>query len=401
MAVVAGTTSAVTIADIETAAAVTAVFDPIPSNRLGGQSVYGRVVTDGAGTFHSVVREDVQNQQIVYRRSVDGGETWTVAGRFAGDSGRATRPWIAVDGDRMAIVFIGLWCEPAHPDICHEVPYLTTSDNAGARWLTPLPGSTRRRSACKWRSTTTASGSRGTAWAAGGCAAHERRRCVVVRVGRLTPPTTSRWTPPTRTMVLAFHTPPVAPSTTPSLGVVTAHSQFLNPMQTLPLPAFFGPVAATADGTAHVLFVDQRVDSNSPPPMVRVTSATGFGTFGAPIPVMPAGQVGDDRRHNRIGRGRRHRRQRHHVGVGQLRQGRRLLVADTRVVEGTGCQPDHPEPGRDHVFATPPQGRPLARFDWSVPPTGTSTATATHCPTPPTVPATTPSTSCGCTPTRS
>ncbi|HZI44723.1 MAG TPA: hypothetical protein VFD53_05860, partial [Ilumatobacter sp.] len=363
MAVIAGTACAVAIADTESASAATAVFDPIPSTRLGGQSVYGRVVTDGAGTFHSVVREDGLNQQIVYRRSTDGGETWTIAGRFAGDSGGATRPWIAVDGAHVAIVFIGLWCEPAHPDICHEVPYLTTSENAGARWLSPLRLDTHAfgvqvavdddRVWVAWDRVGGAQlrGTRdeGVSWFVWeGYPAHDVSLDAA-----------------DETMVLAFHAPPVAPSTTPSLGVVTAHGQFLNPMQTLALPAFLAPVAATADGTAHVLLVDQPVDPASAPPMVRVTSATGFGLFGAPIPVMAAGQsatidattgsvavaVTDDTGTTWVSASS-------DKGAG--------FSSPIPVSSNAGANPIT-QSQVDIAFATPPQGRPLARFDWSVP----------------------------------
>lgn len=118
-----------------TSSAAPATFDPVPSTQFGDPSVYGMVVTDGQGTFHSVVREDSPQQTVVHRRSRDGGATWQVLGRWAGDAGGAQRPWIAVDGRSVIVGFVGSF--DVGNGTYSEAPYIVTSTDAGESWTAP------------------------------------------------------------------------------------------------------------------------------------------------------------------------------------------------------------------------------------------------------------------------
>lgn len=111
-------------------------YDPVPSATSFANAVYTQVAADGRGRFHMVAREDGLQQSIVYRTSTDGGRTWVVAGRFTGEAGGATRPQLAVDGDVVAIGFIGGFCSV--PDVCGEAPYLVVSPNGGVSSRGPI-----------------------------------------------------------------------------------------------------------------------------------------------------------------------------------------------------------------------------------------------------------------------
>ncbi len=342
--------------------AAAATFDPVPSIRMGAQSVHGRVVTDGAGTFHSIVREDGVNQVIVYRRSVDGGATWTVRGRFAGDGGGAGRPWIAVDGDRVAIVFIGLWCEPGK-SFCEEVPYLVASADAGMIWAPPRRLDTQafdvrvavddNRTWVSWQRQTSVE-LRGTT-----------NNGVTMFASRTYPGWGLSIDAADETMVLALRSESPPPSTDSLLSVVTARGQVVAPVQTVPRPAFLLPSVATADGTSHVLLVDNPLDPIANPPSVWVMSATGTNPVGAPVVVMPAGQSATiDAASGTVA-----------VAVSD-RQGTTWVATSSSTgtdfsaaipVSSSGGSTPLAESQVELSIATPPQGRPLARFDWSVP----------------------------------
>lgn len=121
------------------AAAAPAVFDPVGSVVAGPQTAFGRVVTNGRGTFLAVARQNTVPQVIVVKRSTDGGTTWSTAGMFDGDDGGATRPWLAIDGDRAAVTYIGSFCDRSiSPAVCEEAPYMVTSTDAGATWNRPI-----------------------------------------------------------------------------------------------------------------------------------------------------------------------------------------------------------------------------------------------------------------------
>jgi putative cell wall-binding protein len=112
-------------------------FDPPAGAAVWWRSVFTDVVADGRGWFHAVTREDGLAQAIVYRRSNDGGRTWHVSGRFAGESGGATRPQLAVWGSTVAVSFIGGFCLPAAPSVCGEAPYVAVSSDGGANFTAP------------------------------------------------------------------------------------------------------------------------------------------------------------------------------------------------------------------------------------------------------------------------
>ncbi len=111
-------------------------FAPVMSTPFGAVSAYPAVVASGDGVYHSVVREDGLVQRIVYRQSRDGGRTWVVAKRFNGEAVGVTRPSIAVSGSRVAIAFIGSWCESA--GLCSDAPFLVSSTDGGGTWLGPV-----------------------------------------------------------------------------------------------------------------------------------------------------------------------------------------------------------------------------------------------------------------------
>ena len=111
------------------------LFDTVRAADAGSDlSVYGHVVSDGRGTFHHVVRDDLPAQGIVYRQSRDGGRTFAILRRFSGDSGGGTRPKIAVSGDHVAIAYIGASCVGT---VCDELAYLVESTDRGSTWTAP------------------------------------------------------------------------------------------------------------------------------------------------------------------------------------------------------------------------------------------------------------------------
>ncbi len=119
---------------------VPAVFEPMAGATSFGPAAFGRVVADGDGTFLAAQRVQLPAGQFIgVRYSVDGGRTWVTSGLFAGSGGAATRPWISVSGSRVAVGFIGGWCDPATPGVCGGAPYLVTSSDSGRTW-----GSARR-----------------------------------------------------------------------------------------------------------------------------------------------------------------------------------------------------------------------------------------------------------------
>lgn len=119
------------------ASAAGAIFGPMSGAKSFGQgSLAAHVVAGQSGVFHAVARSDAGGQRIEYRRSPDGGRSWLVRGAFRGTAGGAKDPWIAAYGDRVAIVFIGLWCPPK-PDLCAEAPFLVTSVDDGVTWSSP------------------------------------------------------------------------------------------------------------------------------------------------------------------------------------------------------------------------------------------------------------------------
>jgi hypothetical protein len=113
------------------------LFEPVDSVATGSDlSVLGRVVADGRGTFHHVVRDQQGGgQYIVYRRSTDGGRTFQVANQFAGLDGGATDPDIDVDGDHVAITFRGRRCVTFTS--CDVAPFLVDSVDGGRSWRGP------------------------------------------------------------------------------------------------------------------------------------------------------------------------------------------------------------------------------------------------------------------------
>jgi hypothetical protein len=115
-----------------------AVFEPMDGAVSFGPAAFGRVVADGNGTFLAVQRVQLPIGQFIgVRRSDDGGLTWATKGLFTGSNGGGTRPWISVSGPRVAVGFIGSWCDPSTPGVCGEAPFLVTSPDSGSSWGSP------------------------------------------------------------------------------------------------------------------------------------------------------------------------------------------------------------------------------------------------------------------------
>lgn len=115
-----------------------AVFEPMSGATSFGPAAFGRVVADGNGVFLAVQRVQLPLGQFIgVRRSDDGGLTWATRGLFKGTNGGGTRPWISVSGARVAVGFIGGWCDPTTPGVCGEAPFLVTSTDGGGSWARP------------------------------------------------------------------------------------------------------------------------------------------------------------------------------------------------------------------------------------------------------------------------
>ncbi len=324
--------------------------------------MYGAVVTDGQGTFHAVVRQDTIPQVAVYRRSVDGGETWNVLGRFNGDGGGATRPSIAVDGDRVAITFIGLWCEPGL-SYCRESPYVVTSTNAGGTWAAPLRLDTEA-----WNVRVAVDDNR--TWIAWDRPGRIQLRGTTnggasMFVSTSYPGSAAALDAADETMVLAFRGSASVPGADPPLGAVTAEGESLGALQTITQARFGYPSVATADGRSHILLVDQPLDPVADPPFVWVRSADRNGPFNHDIKIMPAGQSATIAA--AVGSVAVAVSDRSGIAWVSTSSDRGVSFSSAIAVSSSGGATPVHDSQIDMSFATPPQGRPLARFDWSVP----------------------------------
>ncbi|HEY3484369.1 MAG TPA: hypothetical protein VGK49_03245, partial [Ilumatobacteraceae bacterium] len=138
MTLIGGTALVWSVRDRSTvveAAPGAAVFEPIDGAVSFGPAAFGRVVADGNGTFFAAQRVQLPIGQFVgVRRSDDGGRTWVTKAIFSGTNGGATKPWISVSGPRVAVGFIGGWCDPSTPGVCGEAPYLAASTDGGSSW---------------------------------------------------------------------------------------------------------------------------------------------------------------------------------------------------------------------------------------------------------------------------
>ncbi|MEO6125470.1 MAG: hypothetical protein ABIR32_17370 [Ilumatobacteraceae bacterium] len=133
-----GTTLPMLVEETLRAEAAGAVFEPLGDATSFGPAAFGLVVADGNGTFLATQRVQLPVGQFIgVRRSTDGGRTWQTTGLFRGVTGGATRPWISVSGSRVAIGFVGGWCDPTTAPECGEAPYLVTSTNNGVSWNAP------------------------------------------------------------------------------------------------------------------------------------------------------------------------------------------------------------------------------------------------------------------------
>lgn len=132
-ATVGGAPTAAAPRAVTTAASV---YAPAPNATTVEGGLYSSVVSDGVN-YHSVMRVNAGTQTIQYRRSADGGRTWVTGASWAGESGGATRPSVAVSGRTVAITFIGGYCVPG-TSLCGEAAYLVRSADSGRTFTSPL-----------------------------------------------------------------------------------------------------------------------------------------------------------------------------------------------------------------------------------------------------------------------
>jgi hypothetical protein len=299
--------------------------------------------------YHAVSRVDGGRQRIVYRRSDNGGRTWPSAASFEGPGGGATDPVIAVDGQVVAIAFVGGWC-PGDPAPCTEAPFLVLSTDGGRFWGTP-----RRLDQQAFTVSVAVDGAQ--VWMA-----WDRAGGVEVRGYSTAYQTLAKESYPGAT-----YDPQVAAD---GGAAVVAWSQFDGPRAVMARAAVIGPVrqvgpsgatlafaqsvAVQPDGRVHVLVQDGEV--------LRVRSSGAGDTFGDPVEVMPAGES------SAISAGR---------GLVAVAAGLSdgTTVVSASIAGATFSEPEvvataSPDEGRPLVGVTVPRrrpDRPIARFDWSVP----------------------------------
>jgi hypothetical protein len=347
----------------DVAGAAVASFDPAASTALGPSSAFGQVVAGGGGRFHAIARTDFLGaQRIAYRRSVDGGRTWVVGRYFEGQNGGATRPWIAAHGDDVAIGFIGSWCDPAPPGLCGEAPYLTTSIDGGNTW-TPVKRLARQAFEIR------VAVDRGRVWVAWEEGSGVQLRGTVDGAqtwfaSRVTQGRRPQIAARDGVMVLALegiNSPrgPVVPIAT------VADGETVGPY--VPLsgdPITFGgwdSVVAAADGRVHVLLRDPDDPDPAAPHRLMVASAGRDGVFSDPVPIGPIGysaSIAATRGTVAVAVGARDGV----TSVATSANGGQSFTAPIPVSMTPGG-----EPIVELGAAVSDPGRPIVRFDWSVP----------------------------------
>jgi predicted neuraminidase len=116
-------------------AAQVAQADWQPGQRLtwtSGDSSVPRLAVDSSGSLHLVWEDDTPgNYDVYYKKSTDGGGTWTVSKRLTWTAGSSSHPAIAVDSeDTLHVVYD----ETAPGD--YEIYYLRSADG-GDTWSAP------------------------------------------------------------------------------------------------------------------------------------------------------------------------------------------------------------------------------------------------------------------------
>lgn len=337
--------------------ATAAPFDPIASSVLGQPAASARTVADSQGTFHAVV--DVgQGVEVIYQRSANGGKVWAPAARFRGEAGGAGQAVIAADGSRLAIGYLGLWCDPAAPNASclREVPYLVTSLDGGRSWGSPV------RLANVFTSDIQVAVDDDRVWVAFTSGKVELRgttdggrtffasRSLPAYYG-------ASLAAADQVMVLAYNgldasLGPVVPR------AVVADGRTLGPTQDLPAGHALGgwqSSAAAAEGRVHVLL------RNSTTRQPAVVTADHTGAFAAPVPVgAPGYSTSIAARRGSVG-----------VAIGGDDGVTSVAMSSNFGASYSAPVPvSYTEGGEPLVALGAAQlttDRPMARFDWSVP----------------------------------
>jgi hypothetical protein len=94
-----------------------------------GDSFFPVVVVDSSNTLHVVWHDNTPgNSEVFYKRSTDGGGTWSGASRLSWNSGGSYFPAIAVDSSNKAYVVWSDWT-PSNPEIFWKM-----STDGGVSW---------------------------------------------------------------------------------------------------------------------------------------------------------------------------------------------------------------------------------------------------------------------------
>lgn len=379
IAVTLGLTAAMVVSMLAAppGALAAATYETDPTTTVAGASVTAppEIVSDGRTTFHSVVVNRSLGEVVVYRRSSDGGRTWTTLQRFSGDDGGARDARIAASGDHVAVAFRGLHCPPASRPSCDEVPYLVESRDGGASW-----GARTRLASAAFDVTVAVDGARTwVAWWRGG-AVEVRATSDSGRTFAVTR------TVPTRAgssqvyaaaaggvAVVAWFDwrGPAASASGYATSAIVARGTTVSPVQELPPMAVRGmdrPVAV-ADGRAHVV-VDTGVSPARTVSVATADSRLGPGTFAAPVAVGPAAVrdrgVASSFASLAARRGL--------LALAYPSLGGDVVVA-TSTDHGASFSAPAPVAPQGEAYTTfglavaaTAEDKPVARFDWTVPP---------------------------------
>ena len=96
-----------------------------------GVSAYPAIAVDSSGSIHIVWSDDMPgNKEIYYKKSTDGGATWTTSKRLTWDSANSSAPCVAVDpSDNLHVA----WMD-GRISLYYDTLYYKKSTDGGATW---------------------------------------------------------------------------------------------------------------------------------------------------------------------------------------------------------------------------------------------------------------------------